>query len=330
MFCLDLNFVGANYFAIRSEKNCPSCFPPTYNHTYEEVEEEKKVMPKKQPTKTTTATAKTTRSTSTKMIKQEKQDAAAVDSLAKSSPSSCSSSSASEENDYKSKCLKLTDELERINGSMQMNRGPAPFHFEQEAIETRKNCDFTQRITVDMAKQGKAPRQVRIYADGIYDLFHAGHARQLMQAKNLIPNAYLMVGVCNDLLTHKKKGHTVMVDTERYEALRHCRYVDEVITDAPWSLTDEFIQLNKIDLVAHDDEPYAAQGSADIYAPLKEKGKFLATQRTDGISTSDLICRIVRDYDVYVRRNLSRGYTAHELNVGFFKVIEVTYVHWEE
>jgi choline-phosphate cytidylyltransferase len=200
-----------------------------------------------------------------------------------------------------------------------MNVSPVRFHFEQEAIDERNACDYSINITVDMAKQGKAPRKVRVYADGIYDLFHAGHARQLMQAKNLIPNTYLIVGVCNDKLTHSKKGRTVMNEMERYESLRHCRYVDEVITDAPWSLNDEFLQKHKIDLVAHDDIPYATNDQEDIYEPLKKKGKFLATERTDGISTSDLICRIVRDYDVYVRRNLQRGYSAHELNVGFFK-----------
>ncbi|MCJ8733515.1 hypothetical protein PDJAM_G00224510 [Pangasius djambal] len=190
---------------------------------------------------------------------------------------------------------------------------PAPFSDQLEVIST----PYT-RISLEEARCGTpVGRAVRVYADGIFDMFHSGHARALMQAKCLFPNTHLIVGVCSDTLTHKLKGFTVMNEDERYDAVSHCRYVDEVVRDAPWTLTPEFLAKHRIDFVAHDDIPYVSAESDDVYKHIKEAGMFAPTQRTEGISTSDIITRIVRDYDVYVRRNLQRGYTAKELNVSF-------------
>ncbi|KAH9624798.1 hypothetical protein KSS87_007536 [Heliosperma pusillum] len=152
-------------------------------------------------------------------------------------------------------------------------------------------------------------RPVRVYADGIYDLFHFGHARSLEQAKQ------------SDAITHKFKGKTVMNEAERYESLRHCKWVDEVIPDAPWVVNQEFLDKHKIDFVAHDSLPYADTSGAgnDVYEFVKAAGRFKETQRTDGISTSDIIMRIVKDYNQYVMRNLARGYTRKELNLSYVK-----------
>ncbi|EGV60657.1 choline-phosphate cytidylyltransferase [Yamadazyma tenuis] len=168
-------------------------------------------------------------------------------------------------------------------------------------------------------------RPIRVYADGVFDLFHLGHMRQLEQAKKAFPNAQLVCGVPSDVETHKRKGLTVLTDTQRCDTLKHCKWVDEVVPNAPWCVTPEFVKEHHIDYVAHDDLPYASTDSDDIYKPIKELGMFLATQRTDGISTSDIITKIIKDYDKYLMRNFARGATRKELNVSWLKKNELDF-----
>lgn len=39
---------------------------------------------------------------------------------------------------------------------------------------------------------------------------------------------------------------------------------------------------HKIDFVAHDEIPYTSDNTQDIYAKVKERGMFVATERTEG------------------------------------------------
>lgn len=117
--------------------------------------------------------------------------------------------------------------------------------------------------------------------------------RQLEQAKKAFPEVYLIVGVTGDEETHKRKGLTVLSGAERAETIRHCKWVDEVVPNCPWIVTPEFLEKHRIDYVAHDDLPYQADEGDDIYAPIKAQGKFLVTQRTEGVSTTGIITRFV-------------------------------------
>jgi choline-phosphate cytidylyltransferase len=127
------------------------------------------------------------------------------------------------------------------------------------------------------------------------------HMRQLEQAKKAFPNVYLLVGIPNDEITRQEKGATVMSARERVETVKHCKWVDEVspplapltqvIENAPWVVTPEFLDLHRIDYVAHDDLPYPGPGVSDTYATVKKLGKFLPTKRTGGVSSSDIIAR---------------------------------------
>lgn len=139
-------------------------------------------------------------------------------------------------------------------------------------------------------------RPIRVFADGVYDLFHFGHALQLRQAKLSFPHVYLLVGVNSDEDVEHYKSRCVMSHAERCEAVRHCRWVDEVIPASPWILNPAFLEKWKIDYVAHDEVPYGAEGHDDVYAFVKQQGKFVPTRRTPGVSTSELLERIVSGY----------------------------------
>ncbi|TKX18682.1 choline-phosphate cytidylyltransferase [Elsinoe australis] len=166
-------------------------------------------------------------------------------------------------------------------------------------------------------------RSVRVYADGVFDLFHLGHMRALQQAKTAFPDTTLIVGVTGNSETHRRKGLTVLSAAERAESVRHCKWVDEVIEDCPWIVTPEFLAEHSIDYVAHDDLPYGADEGDDIYTPIKREGKFLVTQRTEGVSTTGIITKIVRDYESYIARQLQRGQSRKELNISWIKKNEL-------
>jgi cytidyltransferase-like protein len=129
----------------------------------------------------------------------------------------------------------------------------------------------------------------RVYVDMVGDLFHAGHVALLRAAREL--GDYLVVGVLSDETAAAYKRRPIMTLTERVAVIEACRYVDEVIPDAPDQLTAAFLDERKLALVVHGDD-LDAGAAADVYGPAVETGRLRLVPRSGAISTTDLIARV--------------------------------------
>ena len=167
-----------------------------------------------------------------------------------------------------------------------------------------------------MEKEGYAPNnQIKIYTNGVFDLFHYGHVKFLEKCKKSFHFVYLIVGICSDSDVKNAKGKTVMTAEERGEVVKNCIWVDEVIINCklPFHLED----LDKLGCkyIAHDPEPYPYIGTDDVYGEFKKASRFLPIERSGDISTTTIINRILFDYDIYLERNIIKGLKPKELNV---------------
>lgn len=79
---------------------------------------------------------------------------------------------------------------------------------------------------------------------------------------------------------------------ERVAVVAACRYVDEVVEAAPLVLTEEFLAAHGIDVVVHGDDLAPADAEV-VYGPAVRSGRLRYVARTTGISTTELIQRVL-------------------------------------
>ena len=164
-------------------------------------------------------------------------------------------------------------------------------------------------------RKKKNKTKIRIYIDGVFDLFHHGHANAIKQAKEAFDECQVIVGINTDEDTEFYKGKPVLRGEERKLQISACRFIDKIIYPAPWYPSLDFIEKHNIDFVAHDEIAYGTEELDDIYFEAKLAGKFLRTFRTPEISTSELIQRIIREREKHIMNLSQRGFTLDEMNV---------------
>lgn len=125
----------------------------------------------------------------------------------------------------------------------------------------------------------------------------------------------LVVGVHSDAEIMKNKGPTVMKEQERYvgvmvcmewngllivtylhfryDAVAACKWVDQVVPDAPYNTTVEILKEYNIDFCVHGDDITTMADGTDCYQAVKDAGLYRECKRTQGVSTTELVGRML-------------------------------------
>lgn len=156
-----------------------------------------------------------------------------------------------------------------------------------------------------MSDNGK--KEVRVWCDGCYDMVHFGHANSLRQAKAL--GDYLIVGIHTDEEITKHKGPPVFTEEERYKMVRGIKWVDEVVEGAPYITTLETLDKYDCAFCVHGDDITMTADGVDTYHLVKAAGRYKEVLRTAGVSTTDVVGRML----LLTRQHFRRGAQEYEV-----------------
>ncbi|KAL2041053.1 hypothetical protein N7G274_005997 [Stereocaulon virgatum] len=154
----------------------------------------------------------------------------------------------------------------------------------EQHVPTHGNWPVDPQEDVPLAKD-------RIWVDGCFDFAHHGHAGAILQARRL--GTELLVGIHSDEEILENKGPTVMTLKERVAAVDACRWSTKSVPYAPYVTSLPWISHYGCQYVVHGDDITSDSGGEDCYRYVKAAGRFLVVKRTPGISTTDLVGRML-------------------------------------
>eukprot|EP00525_Craspedostauros_australis_P003353 CAMPEP_0198130400 /NCGR_PEP_ID=MMETSP1442-20131203/53863_1 /TAXON_ID= /ORGANISM="Craspedostauros australis, Strain CCMP3328" /LENGTH=357 /DNA_ID=CAMNT_0043791005 /DNA_START=58 /DNA_END=1131 /DNA_ORIENTATION=- len=144
------------------------------------------------------------------------------------------------------------------------------------------------------AQDENGGKEVRIFVDGVFDLTHYGHMNAFRLARSL--GTHLIVGVNSEETIRQCKGPPLYEEQHRIAMVGACKFVDTVVPDCPYIMNKEYLEWvfreHNIDYIVHGDDPCIVNGE-DVYATAKQTGRFKSIPRTEGVSTTDVIGRIL-------------------------------------
>lgn len=162
------------------------------------------------------------------------------------------------------------------------------FNFPETNALQDRDLKYTDWMTVNLDPD-------KVWIDGCFDFTHHGHAGAILQARRTVSkeNGKLFCGVHTDEDIQHNKGSPVMNSSERYEHTRSNRWCSEVVEAAPYVTDPNWMDKHQCQYVVHGDDITLDANGEDCYKLVKEMGRFKVVKRTYGVSTTEIIHRIL-------------------------------------
>ncbi|CAG7730633.1 unnamed protein product [Allacma fusca] len=91
-----------------------------------------------------------------------------------------------------------------------------------------------------------------------------------------------------------KSTPPVFTEEERYELVKAIKWVDDVVEAAPYVTTLKTLEENNCQYCAHGNDITTTADGFDTYQRVKDANRYLEVERTQGVSTTDLLKRMIK------------------------------------
>lgn len=149
----------------------------------------------------------------------------------------------------------------------------------------------------------------RVLTTMVADAMHVGHVNHILKSREAAERRqkehethdegqgiHLIVGVHSDEAVMSYKRRPLFNMNERMAHVRQSPGVDEVMPDAPLKLTLDYLDSIDVTYVCGNlmvGDSIEAREYNSMYMDIVRAGRFLNIPRTEGISTTDILDRVV-------------------------------------
>ena len=132
---------------------------------------------------------------------------------------------------------------------------------------------------------------MRIYCDGIFDLFHKGHLEHFKKIHQYFEvTIHLIVGIISDKIAINYKRKPVFNENKRLKIIESILYVNETFITDTLILDESFFDKYKIDYIVHAfNDPSDKNKQTTFFEYAIKANKFIEIDYNIGTSTTKII-----------------------------------------